>query len=79
MARPCPISESQFSEFAKDIVLTGEHDGQQIAIVLTPSMKDGKSLGWNAGSIRMSMKIGGVQVPIIGSCNLSCIGSKGRE
>ena len=79
MARPCPISEEHFEKHATEIVLRGEHNGEPIEITLDPRAdKAGKSLGWTAGSLRFTMKIGGVETPMIGSVNLSCIGSKKR-
>lgn len=76
MARPCPITKEQFEQNAKPITIQLVHEGRTIEVELDPRQKDGKSLGWTSGSIRFDMRIAGVDVPMIGSINLSCIGSK---
>lgn len=76
MARPCPITPEVFESNTEDIVLTGEHKGVKLEFHLRAKCEDGKSLGWTAGCLRFSMNIGGTDVPMIGSLNLTCIGSK---
>ena len=76
MAKPCPITREQFVASSDDIVLTGEHKGQKLEITLHAKRDEDKSLGWTSGSIRFDMRIAGKDVPMIGSLNLTCIGSK---